>query len=181
MIICEPRVQSSSHLKELLKLGFDKAEIIEASGFSGGIWLIWNSSVVHMDHVISTTQSITMKVSTPGSQPWILTAVYASTNYVTRNSLWDHLDGIPTRHNLPWFITGDFNEILSSTEKKGGPRIGKTGGFKRWVDRAAMIDMGFQGPVFTWTNNTVKERIDRCLCNDDWRLLFPEARVENVF
>lgn len=50
-------------------------------------------------------------------------------------------------------------------------------GFKKWIDRAAVIDMGFQGPMFTWTNNTVKERLDRCICNDDWRLLFPEAKV----
>lgn len=37
--------------------------------------------------------------------------------------------------------------------------------------------MAFHGPIFTWTNNTIKERLDRYMCNDDWRLLFPKAKV----
>lgn len=40
-----------------------------------------------------------------------------------------------------------------------------------------MIDLGYRGPDFTWSNGTVKERLDRCLCNGDWRLCFPESKV----
>lgn len=89
-----------------------------------------------------------MNVTNVGCQPWLLTAIYASTYSSIRNSLWEHLDLIPTLHHLPWFLTGDFNEVLSSSEKKGGSIV-RTAGFKRWVDRAAMIDIGFQGPIFT--------------------------------
>lgn len=58
LIICEPRVQSHSHLEDLFKLGFDEAEIVEACGFSGGIWLIWNSNVVKLEHACHILYSI---------------------------------------------------------------------------------------------------------------------------
>lgn len=48
-----------------------------------------------------------------------------------------------------------------------------------------MIDLGFSGPRFTWSNlrpalGHVKERLDRALSNADWRLLFPEAIVQHL-
>jgi hypothetical protein len=181
LIICEPRVQSKSHLDDLFKLDFNKAKIIEACSFSGGIWLLWNSNVITIELLLSITQTITMKVTNVGGQSWLLSAIYASTYSHTRNSLWDHLDFLSATYVMPWFLTGDFNELLSLFEKKGGSSCGRVAGFKRWVDRNAMIDLDFQGSIFTWTYNTIKERLDRCLCNDDWRLLFPEAKVHHLY
>lgn len=40
-----------------------------------------------------------------------------------------------------------------------------------------MIDMVFKGPPITWTNNSVMERLDRCICSCDWRIFFLEAKV----
>lgn len=177
LIICEPRVQSSSHIDDLLNLGFNEVEVVEASGFSGGIWILWNSNSITIEPILSTTQAITVKVLNVGGQPWLLSAIYASTYSHIRNSLWEHLDMISTNYDFPWFLTGDFNEILSPSEKKGGSSFGRVAGFKRWVNMCARIDLGFQGPIFTCTNNTVKESLVRCLCNDNWRLLFPEAKV----
>lgn len=177
LIICEPRVQFVSHKKDLFKLGFNMAEVFEADGFKGGIWILWDKNIVNISPVDSTFQAITVKVCNTGGQPWLLTAVYASPCYKLRSTLWDHLDTIPGRHQLPWFITGDFNEIIAATDKKGGSLTRRFAGFKKWVDRSAMIDMGFQGPAYTWTNNTVKQRIDRCFCDSDWRLMFAEAKV----
>lgn len=43
-----------------------------------------------------------------------------------------------------------------------------------------MIDLGYQGADFTWSNGRVRERLDRCFCNGDWRLCFPEAKVVHL-
>lgn len=177
LIICEPRVQFEPHQEFMFSLGFNMAEISNANGFSGGIWILWNKNVVSIEPVDVIPQAITVKVCNIGRQPWLLTAIYASTYPQIRRTLWDHLDTIPVRHNFPWFLTGDFNEILSVSDKSGGPMTGRIAGFKSWVDRSAVIDMEFQGPAFTWTNNNVKERLDRCFCDCDWRILFAEAKV----
>ena len=43
-----------------------------------------------------------------------------------------------------------------------------------------MIDLGFTGPKFTWTNKKVLERIDRGICNMSWRSLFSEAYAHHL-
>lgn len=148
-----------------------------ACGFSGGIWTLWNSEIVSVTHVAYVSQAITVKIHNVGGMAWLLTAVYASPCNTMRSTLWDHLVSISTMHNLPWIISGDSNEILSINEKKGGSLNGRIGGFKRWFNYSAMIDMRFQGSAFTWINNKVKKRLDRYIYNRDWRLLFADAKV----
>ena len=48
-----------------------------------------------------------------------------------------------------------------------------------------MVDLGFSGPSFTWTNkrgigDLIQERIDRVFVNLEWWNLFPEARVTHL-
>ncbi|XP_062020980.1 uncharacterized protein LOC133737451 [Rosa rugosa] len=57
---------------------------------------------------------------------------------------------------------------------------GKIGGMKRWIDQYGLIDLGFHGSAFTWTNKRVKERLDTGFCNDLWKLAFPEAFIQHL-
>ena len=48
-----------------------------------------------------------------------------------------------------------------------------------------MLDLGFAGPKYTWTNcrpisSMILERINRCFANPVWRILFPEALVTHL-
>ena len=48
-----------------------------------------------------------------------------------------------------------------------------------------MVDMGFSGPRYTWTNrreinNLIQERIDRVFMNPSWCLLYPDAKVSHL-
>lgn len=176
-MICEPKVQFNPHKDHFIELGFDKYEIVEASGFSGGIWLLWKSSSVSVTPIDRNLQSITANICYGGNHPWLLTVLYASPSRQVRHSLWSYLDTIRALHQSPWFIVGDFNEVLSGEDINGGSMRGGAVGFKKWVNRSVVIDMGYQGAPFTWTNNTIKERLDRCFCDSDWRLRFPEAKV----
>lgn len=75
-------------------------------------------------------------------------------------------------HSLPWVIVGDFNEVLMNGDKFGGTTvsISRVLGFQECLNVCNMIDIGFAGPRFTWSNHRplsqlVQERIDRVFVN----------------
>ena len=48
-----------------------------------------------------------------------------------------------------------------------------------------MVDLGFSGPIFTWTNRRdvdglIQTRIDRCWANPSWTLTYPETNVTHL-
>lgn len=49
--------------------------------------------------------------------------------------------------------------------------------FAQWIHDCGLIDMGFSETKFTWERGGVKERLDRALCNAQWRLKYEEASV----
>ena len=75
--------------------------------------------------------------------------------------------------SLPWVLLGDFNEMISEDEKMGGLPLNRNriSAFRNCMDKCGLMDLGFQGPRFTWTNKSsvwkynIKERLDRQLGN----------------
>jgi hypothetical protein len=66
-------------------------------------------------------------------------------------------------------------------EKQGGRPVAGSSHcpFKRFIDNFSMIDLGFAGNPFTWSNNrqgleNIKERLDRGLASPSWIHLHPE-------
>ncbi|KAA3472025.1 reverse transcriptase [Gossypium australe] len=88
----------------------------------------------------------------------------ASSNRQKRKDLWDALrSSIPSSH-IPWIVIGDFNAILSSSEKFGGiTNGGRCPQFGDFVEKAELHDLGFRGPPFTWHRGALFERLDRVL------------------
>lgn len=84
---------------------------------------------------------------------------------------------------------GDFNEILTTSKKFGGNNIifNRTGSFWDCINKCNLLDLGFKGSKYTWTNKRYKhrrhlilERLDRCLANETWLHLFPETSVSHM-
>jgi hypothetical protein len=77
------------------------------------------------------------------------------------------------------------NEILVASEKEGGVTVDvrRCIRFGRWVQNCGLIDLGSNGPKFTWRGAErrdyvrVCERLDRCFGNSQWRLKFQGASV----
>ncbi|XP_075663408.1 uncharacterized protein LOC142632996 [Castanea sativa] len=87
----------------------------------------------------------------------------------------------------PWAMIGDFNSIKNAGEKSGGkPTIeSSVNNIRTFITNTAAIDLGFKGPPFTWTNKredlaNIRERLDQCMCNQEWQLLFPKAGVAHL-
>ena len=56
--------------------------------------------------------------------------------------------------NMSWVIVGDFNERLLGEDKFGGRAVSVSRSllFKDCLNKCNMIDIGFSGACFTWTN-----------------------------
>lgn len=83
----------------------------------------------------------------------------------------------------PWVLMGDFNYVLASDEMSSA--TGASNRFASWVERRALVDLGFVGNKFTWSHGVELEtrklaRLDRVVCCDDWRLVFPLAVVKHL-
>lgn len=90
--------------------------------------------------------------------------------------------------SLPWVCIGDFNEILSSTEKN--ERLSKPlsmmQAFQSTLLYYGLVDLGYQGKTFTcrngrWGNDFVEERLDRACANNEWSSIFPRAKVTHFY
>ena len=84
-------------------------------------------------------------------------------------------------------MVGDFNEPLIEKDKYRGKgvHVNRSLAFKDCLDFCNMVDMGFSGPRYTWSNkrelnNLILERIDRFFMNLDWCLLYLDARVTHL-
>lgn len=60
----------------------------------------------------------------------------------------------------PWEILGDYNTILSPTEKKGGRphRSSQSLDLVSCIDDCGLEDAGYSGNKFTWTNGRKKRK-----------------------
>lgn len=112
----------------------------------------------------------------------MLTTCYARPYDNYKTSLWTNLLSFSHSYNDPWFLLGDFNDIVSPSEKFGGNKPGH----KR-IENCGLLDLGFFGPWYTWSNlkqpkHRILERLDRCLANPSWLTLLQGWAVclENV-
>ncbi|KAK7826709.1 hypothetical protein CFP56_031991 [Quercus suber] len=122
---------------------------------------------------------VTIKVRT-SNLSWLFSAIYASPRFAERFILWNNLINVVELHGMPWVITRDFNESLSSADKLGGRDVSirRSLLLKDCLDRCNMIDLGFSGLRFTWANRRdahilIQERIDRFFVN-------PEAKITHL-
>ena len=173
MVIMETRLGGERAREITDRLSFDGAIHTETIGLSGGLWLLWNSDMVEIEQLATIEQEIHVEVKVLSfNLSWFFIAIYASPRSEERCILWNNLSRVAEMHNKPWVIAGNFNEPLIDEDKLGGRlvSINKSLLFKECLDRCNMVDLGFIGPRFTWTNKRdancfIQERIDRYFMN----------------
>lgn len=95
-----------------------------------------------------------MVVRSRNRNPWILSTIYASSNPNIHLEFWRYIIELGRVIALLLLLVGDFNQILHSDEKKGGQVVQQASlrPFRKVVTCCDLIDLGFSGPRFTWTN-----------------------------
>ncbi|EPS59531.1 hypothetical protein M569_15275, partial [Genlisea aurea] len=91
--------------------------------------------------------------------------------------------------SLPWLVVGDFNEVLKQEEHCSSilRSLSSMMKFKEALDDCELLDLGFSGNPFTWTNNrihphTVRARLDRFVANGQWisAPIYPNSSVKHL-
>ncbi|CAL1359606.1 unnamed protein product [Linum trigynum] len=151
VIILEPRISGDRALKVIRDMGFDNELVVDAIGFSRGIWVSWNSNDLTITRIHTHHQCLHMQVQGRMQQDvaWQLSAVYGCPAPVQRRELWDFLRSITEGMTQPWLLVGDFNSIISPSEKLWGAPFdaSRIRDFQDVIQDTELIDLGFVGPA----------------------------------
>nr|KYP34061.1 Transposon TX1 uncharacterized [Cajanus cajan] len=109
---------NSNRIKDLCHiLNFNHWYVVDRSGRGGGLALLWKDTFD-----ITITQAnpnyINVNVKDRNNIHWRLTGFYGYPERRKRKDSWDLLRHLASLSNLPWCIIGDFNDLLSSNDKK---------------------------------------------------------------
>ncbi|KAK3012916.1 hypothetical protein RJ639_009673 [Escallonia herrerae] len=154
---------------------------------SGGLCLAWKNGV-DLEITLQTKNIINALIfSDPPDTPWMLSAVYGPPHWECKRKFWTDMSVLAAAFEGPWTCIGDFNAVANQTEKKGGRPVANpsSGGICEFINQHHMIDLGFSGNPFTWSNNrplsaNIKERLDKAYANAAWCTLFPDASVTHL-
>ena len=98
-----------------------------------------------------------------------------------RSGVWERLTRIGVNRDAPWFLTGDFNEIVDQSEKLGGALRSDVEGaeFRQMMSDCGLWEIQHKSYKLSWhgvrNNDLVQCRLDRSLANQEWLHLFPSA------
>ncbi|XP_028795353.1 uncharacterized protein LOC114750878 [Neltuma alba] len=132
-------------------LGFDKFSLVDAHGYSGGLWVLWKKTAWSC-RIISTHEQYIHFYIEDGTTKAYFTAIYASPNPIKRRTLWQALGEIHKYIDAPWHIGKDFNSTLYVLESASTSRVGSTidCNFSLWVTDLGLISLAIG--IFFWAS-----------------------------
>ncbi|CAA7053967.1 unnamed protein product [Microthlaspi erraticum] len=110
------------------------------------------------------------------------TFIYGEPDHSQRYLLWEELTNLGLLRDKPWFLSGDFNDIIDSTEKSGGPQRTEAsfGNFRAFLSHSDLFDLQHTGNFLSWRGtrgiHLVHCRLDRAMANSMWFELYPTNR-----
>lgn len=181
LVILEPKAAHSELPRFAYNMGF--SQFYHGGENNQYIWILWKPPIQILP-MHTNSQSIMVKVQIPHQPDCMVSWVYA--RCVTRicQQLWDHLNYLSQNIQIPWMISGDFNEIYSLSEKIGGREEDTLGmhDFQDFIQHTGLIDVGFVGNPFTRCNNRngaswIWQRQDRALISINFQDNFPYLKI----
>ncbi|KAF4395203.1 hypothetical protein F8388_001590 [Cannabis sativa] len=131
--------------------------------------------------------------SDPPGVTWHLIGIYGPLHEKDKENFWKEIGDLALSSSNPLLLIGDMNGTLLDSEcinyTKQGNSARYAFDFRRMVDRAGLIDLGFIGPPFTWSESNKqasvglrqkRARLDRSLASMEWRILFPDAILNHL-
>ncbi|XP_074314076.1 uncharacterized protein LOC141649280 [Silene latifolia] len=154
---------------------------VDSMGRSEGLALMWKRDI-DCSFLSSSVHHIDCSIRMEGGE-WRLTGFYGWPAVSDRHLSWELLRLLGRQSQLPSVCIGDFNEVLFSTEMKGGSRPQwQMNNFRAAVDECGLRDVAWVGNQFSFDNGQVGDAnrqcmLDRALCSSSWTDIFPYARL----
>ncbi|CAL1354531.1 unnamed protein product [Linum trigynum] len=172
------------------ELGFEEGDSWSTDhshgGRAGGISHWWKEGMNVIIMSLSFNH-IDARVVEDNGFVWRFSGVYGWPETQDKYKTWEVIDRLTEQWTGAWLCGGDFNQVLSPTEKDVGRAVvdHEMNDFQSCLTDAGLQDLGFNGHQFTWENRRVggrfiEERLDRFTASDDWRATFPQARVTHL-
>lgn len=117
LFFMETKLLNAHFYGVLRKLGFHNCFGVNLMGKSGGLGFLWvddlnvtlnNYSRMHVAFLVDNDN---------GSDDWKLSGIYGCPMACRRTKTWKLLRDLHGISSLPWLCIGDFDEILSNSEK----------------------------------------------------------------
>jgi hypothetical protein len=169
-----------------VKFGMRGCFGVNRKRFGGRLALFWDACVTL--HVQSYSLfCIDAHVFQDDGVTWRFTGFYGPPETGIRTRSWALLRQLHALADWPWVLLGDFNEIVALEEKYGmeDRSLRQMAGFWEVLSDCSLLDLGFIGSEFTWSNNRedealVRVRLDHGVATQNWKALFPNATVSHL-
>ncbi|XP_074297333.1 uncharacterized protein LOC141628043 [Silene latifolia] len=181
LFLCETKLCGRDMRRVREKLDGYYGIEVDSMGRAGGLAFMWKKEV-DCTLMTASLHHIDMTVR-EREREWQVTCFYGWPSVSDRHLYWELLRLLGRKSNLPWLCMGDFNEVLYSTEMKGGSRAQwQMNNFQAAVSDSGLMDIGWEGYQFTWDNGQAGEAnkqsmIDKAMCTTSWLDIFPYAKL----
>lgn len=180
-------ISYANKIEELrIKLGFAQCFSVDRVGRSGGLAVFWKNNV-YCEITGYSRNHVNLNFLNNNVAVWSLSCFYGFPERSRRKDSWDLIRVLAGMSTLPWFIIGDFNDLLAVSDKWGGTPHAQSlmAGFQAAIDDSMLVEIDLQGGKFTWeksrgTADWVKERLDRAFASRSWLHMFPLSKLSLI-
>ena len=161
---------------------FDKFVFAPSVGASGGIIVIWNSTVFMGTSWFVDSFAIGISfVATQSNDSWKLVNVYGPCSGQRRVDFTNWLFDLNIPGDENWLILGDFNFIRSTNNRnKPGGDAADMLLFNELIRAQSLMELPVKGRAFTWSNmqdDPLLEQLDWFFSSSCWTTSYPNTMV----
>jgi exonuclease III len=161
---------------------FDEFVYVPSVGASGGLIIIWKSSV--FSGIVMHCESFALSVyftSKQSSKSWTLINIYGPCQGEQRDKFVQWLYALNIPADEDWLIVGDFNFIRSpSNRNKPGGNVNDMLTFNDIIRTQNLTELPIKGRKYTWSNmqdDPLLEQLDWFFTSPHWTSVYPVTTV----
>lgn len=159
----------------------DQAEFVlsPSQGNSGGLLTVWNNDFFSMESCKTAKNWIALCGVFPATKfKGCIINIYNPCECDERATVWSELQEFWNQTHLPCLIIGDFNEVLSPSDR-GSQLVNQKGmdDFNNFVHDMLLTEIPATNRWFTWFRGASKSKLDRLFVNPKWIATFPNLKV----
>ncbi|XP_010680479.1 uncharacterized protein LOC104895616 [Beta vulgaris subsp. vulgaris] len=148
-------------------------------GSSGGLLSIWDTTQFEVTDRLVNRYWISLKGTFLSINfECVLINIYNPCTPSAREGVWAEIFDHWKANPKPFLIAGDFNDILSSTER-GSSQVSQCSidNFQKFVQDLQLMEIASSTRGFTWFRRNSKSLLDRLFVNPEWLTTFPSLNV----